>query len=335
MNWNTRRRLTRRRILTLFGITAAAVTVSASTRARFRFVLNTAAHFLYGFLEPRSPSVQASEHPIQYYVSLPRFRAGLSSTAAQPQALVITIDGSDRDFWGYHAAFVRARRDLPFALVTPFVVSNGGPPNRSDYPYSADVFNAAIGDPLAFDVAGVSAIIRDLRGRFGSGLPVYLTGFSAGGHLTWLFLFTHPDLLAGAALASANFAGRGLRPGLITVPPAHVSVRAFYGAEDSRAAALLSQWDRARGEAEQRGYRDLTRVVVPGASHSPFARTVIEYFTDLAIAGGHPLLTGAREHLSQPRVFSTLLVAQRTESALSHGLPMDGTLSGQHLRLTL
>jgi dienelactone hydrolase len=283
MNWNRRPQLTRRHILTLFGITAAAVTVSAVTRARFLFLWNTAADFLYGFIEPRSPVVQASQHPIQYYISLPRYRAGGSSTAAQPQALVITVDGSDREFWGYHAAFVRARRDLPFALVTPFVVSNGGPPNRSDYSYSADIFKAALGDPLTFDVAGVSAIIRDLRGRFGSGLPVYLTGFSAGGHLTWLFLLTHPDLLAGAALASANFAGRGLQLGSIARTPARVPVRAFYGAEDRRADALLSQWDHARVEAEQRGCCDLTRVVVPGASHSPFARTVIEYFTDLAV----------------------------------------------------
>jgi dienelactone hydrolase len=162
------------------------------------------------------------------------------------------------------------------------VVSNGGSPKRSDYPYSADVFHAAIADPLAFDVGGVSTIIRDLRGRFGSGLPVYLTGFSAGGHLTWLFLLIHPEQLAGVALASANFAGRELPPRLITVTRTHVPVRAFYGAEDKRADALLSQWDHARAEAERRGCCDLTRVVVPGASHSPFARTVIEYFTDLA-----------------------------------------------------
>ena len=162
------------------------------------------------------------------------------------------------------------------------MVSNGGSPKSSDYPYSADVFDAAIADPLSFDVAGVVAIIRDLRARFGSGLPVYLTGFSAGGHLTWLLLFAHPDQLAGAALASANFAGRGLHPGLITATPTRVPVRAFYGAEDERADVLLSQWDDARAEAEQRGCCDLTLVVVPGASHSPFARTVIEYFTDLA-----------------------------------------------------
>ena len=31
--------------------------------------------------------------------------------------------------------------------------------------------------------------------------------FSAGGHITWLFLFSHADLLAGAALASANYDG--------------------------------------------------------------------------------------------------------------------------------
>ncbi len=188
MKWNGHSRPTRRHILTLFGMTASVVSVSAVARGRLPFLWNTAADLLYGLVEPRSSVFQASEHPIRYYVSLPRPRADVSSAAAQPKAVVISIDGSDRDFWGYHAMFVRARRDLPFALVTPFVVSNGGPPHRSDYEYSADVFNAAIADPLAFDVSGLSAIIRDLRGRLGSGLPIYLTGFSAGGHLTWLFL---------------------------------------------------------------------------------------------------------------------------------------------------
>ena len=123
----------------------AAGLVSVSTRTRFRFLWNTAADSIYGFLEPRSTVVQAAQHPMRYYVSLPRPRAGVSPTFAQPQALVITIDGSDRDFWGDHAAFIRARRDLPFVLITPFVVSDGGPPNRSDYPFSADAFNAAVG----------------------------------------------------------------------------------------------------------------------------------------------------------------------------------------------
>jgi hypothetical protein len=97
MNWNERRPLTRRHILSLFGMTAVALT-SAATRARFRFLLNTAADFLYGSFEPPSPVVQSSEHPIQYYVSLPLHHEGGSSSTAPPRALVITIDGSDRDF---------------------------------------------------------------------------------------------------------------------------------------------------------------------------------------------------------------------------------------------
>src|SRR5262245_22052108 len=103
MNRNGRRRFTRRHILSLLGITAAALTARALNRARMGFVLNTAADLLYGFLRPRSRILQATEHPVRYYLSLPRHHEEGSSTAIKPQALVMTIDGSDRNFWGYHA----------------------------------------------------------------------------------------------------------------------------------------------------------------------------------------------------------------------------------------
>jgi len=273
------RRLSRGDFFALTGVGVLTSTAIAA-RQRLLFFTNSVADFLYRYREPGARVLQASEHPMQYYLGLPHRHRRMSS---QPEAVVIAIDGSDRDFWGYHAAFLRARRDLPFAVVTPFVVSNGGSPDLSDYPYSADVFNAASGDPLAFDVAGVLAIVGDARRRFGRELPVYLTGFSAGGHLAWLFVLTHADLLEGAAVASANFADRGLSRRHIAAAPASIPVRAFYGAQDQRAAALLLQWDRARAEAERRGCRDLTLVVVPGAGHSPFARAVIEYFTELAV----------------------------------------------------
>jgi hypothetical protein len=39
-------------------------------------------------------------------------------------------------------------------LVTPLVLSNGGHPTPSSYPYSDAVFEAAEADPLQFDTAG-------------------------------------------------------------------------------------------------------------------------------------------------------------------------------------
>jgi dienelactone hydrolase len=211
---------------------------------------------------------------MQYLVSRPEGQA-------EPRAIVIAIDGSDRQFYGFHAAFVRARRDLPFVLVTPFVLSNGGHPSRSSYPYSDAVFEAGEADPLQFDTAGVIAIISDMRTRFNPTLPVYLTGFSAGAHLAWSFVLTHPDRLAGAAMASANFAGRGIAEASSRVTDG-VPVRGFVGKADSRFDVLSDQWRAARSLALKRGHSDLDRVVVAGAGHSPFAREVLSYFTGLA-----------------------------------------------------
>ena len=85
---------------------------------------------------------------------------------------------------------------------------------------------------------------------------------------------------------AADFLHGFLQPGSITATLAQLPVRAFHGAIDRRGDALLAQWDRTRMEAEQRGCRDLTRVVVPGAGQSPFASPVIEYFMELAAHGG-------------------------------------------------
>src|SRR5262249_15272799 len=110
---NGRGRPTRRHILALFGMTAGVVAASASPPARSRFIINTAIDSLYRALGPRVPLRVAATHPMQYLLSLPqRCGAAVSATTVQPRALVITIDGADHDFRGYHMAFVRARRDL-------------------------------------------------------------------------------------------------------------------------------------------------------------------------------------------------------------------------------
>jgi dienelactone hydrolase len=238
--------------------------------------MGVVADFLYASLTSHPTPQRTSAHPMLYLVSRPEGHA-------EPRAIVIAIDGSDRQFYRFHAAFVRARRDLPFVLVTPFVLSNGGHPSRSAYPYSDAVFEAAEADPLQFDTAGVIAIITDMQTRFNPTLPVYLTGFSAGAHLAWSFLLTHPDRLAGAAMASANFAGRGVAAEVSSRVTDGVPVRGFVGKADPRFDVLSEQWHAARTLALKRGHRDLDRVVVPGAGHSPFPREVLSYFAGLAL----------------------------------------------------
>jgi dienelactone hydrolase len=245
-----------------------------------RFVVHTLFDLAYGVFAPQLPLHVATTHPMKYLLTLPE-EGARSSSSMRPRAFVIAIDGAGRNFRGYHAAFVRARRSLPFAVVTPFVLSNGGRPNRSDYPYTTDVWSSASSDPLIFDVSGVAAIIRDLQERFGEALPVFLTGFSAGGHLAWLVLLTHPEWLAGVALSSPNFLGRGLSENQSDASVRAVPVRGFYGAMDKRLMVLQHQWTLGRTMARQRGFRTLTRTIVRGAGHSPFSREVLSYFADV------------------------------------------------------
>jgi len=264
----------KRHIIIVLSSLAVIATATVARSPRARYMRGVVADFLYASLTPHPTPQRTSAHPIQYLVSRPEGQA-------EPRGIVIAIDGSDRQFYRFHAAFVRARRDLPFVLVTPFVLSNGGHPSRSSYPYSDAVFEAAEADPLQFDTAGVIAIITDMRTRFNPTLPVYLTGFSAGAHLAWSFALTHPDRLAGAAMASANFAGRRIVEASSRVTD-EVPVRGFVGEADSRFEVLSDQWHAARTLALKCGHRDLDRVVVSGAGHSPFAREVLGYFAGLA-----------------------------------------------------
>jgi poly(3-hydroxybutyrate) depolymerase len=268
-----------------FGMAAA----HAALRERTRYAVGMVLDFLYARFGPQPALRAAHEHPMHYLLSLPR-RAPDEPNMC-PWAIVLTIDGSDRDFHWNHAAFVRARGDRPFVIVTPFVLSNGGHPKAASYPYSAAVFRAAATDPLAFDLTGVAAVLRDVKGRIGSddagGPPVYLAGFSAGGHLTWALALAHPHWFAAVAPASANFAGRGIDPvstvSTVSALPAGVClpIRAFQGDRDGIGAALTRQWAAARGVASRRGFKNLSRVMVPGAGHSPFAGPVLAFFDEV------------------------------------------------------
>ena len=266
--------MTRRSLRLVVAITA--ITGAMCVNARVRFVFNTAADFAYRWIGPAGQLEVAGAHPMRYLFSPP-------ARGRVTHAIVIALDGSDRDFRGLHAAFVRARRDLPFALVTPFVLSNGPRPDSAAYPYTRREFEAAVTNPLAFDEAGIDAIIRDIRARSGADLPVYVTGFSAGGHLAWSLAIDHPELLAGVAFASANFAERDVSATRSGGANSNLRIRGFFGDADSRGEALLGQWQRACAIAQMRGYRDVERVVIPGAGHSPFARPVIEYFAASAL----------------------------------------------------
>ena len=105
----------------------------------------------------------------------------------------------------------------------------------------------------------------------------FLTGFSAGGHVTWQLVFAHPELLAGVAPAAANFRNRGI--GTISNARARerLPIHAFQGDKDAYVTALDEQWSDAERMARDHGYKALDRKIVAGSGHSPFAREVVDY----------------------------------------------------------
>jgi poly(3-hydroxybutyrate) depolymerase len=192
----------------------------------------------------------------KYYLALPK---GWSPKATWP--IVVTIAGSGHNFLDNCRAFVSARGDRPFIVVTPCVASNGN-------------------DPA--DEQAVLAIVREVQQAQAGQPKFFITGFSAGGHLAWQVIFHHPELLAAAAPAAANFRFRGVSEVSQADARVRLPIRGFQGDKDGSQAALNPQWNDAEQLARKSGYANLSHVIVKGASHQPFADPVMEFFTSLA-----------------------------------------------------
>src|SRR5258707_15202707 len=85
----------------------------------------------------------AKLHPMQYYLSLP---AGWNANQKWP--IVVTIDGSGREWLKNAKTFAEARKQMPFIIVTPLALTNSGRVNPSKYNYSPAVFDR-VGDDTA------------------------------------------------------------------------------------------------------------------------------------------------------------------------------------------
>jgi len=216
---------------------------------------------------------RAHQHPLHYYLSLP---AHWSAKRTWP--ILVVVDGANRGhfLWNF-LRFQQARRSLPFILISPLVVSNSGHPDPHNYPYGPDVWaRVAREGAVPFDAAGVLPIVDEVQQPY-HGEPIcYLCSWSAGGHVGWYLIFTHPERLAGAILVGANYAGRGVTT-ISTAPEReHLPIHGLQGDRDSRLAALNAQWEQATTLAAQHGYRSITRAIIYGAAHDPFPVRVFE-----------------------------------------------------------
>ena len=232
----------------------------------------------------------ARSHPMQYYISLPR-----GWTKERKWPVVVTIDGGNKEWLDNAQEFARVRdkESLPFIIVTPLVLTNGGGAFQNlrhlpQYNYPTAVWdNAEKTGRCAFDIDGLDAIMSDVRAEYSAQDKFFITGWSAGGHLTWAMIFRYPEQLRGAALTGANF-GHCFNteidaPGVFSTAPerTNLPVKIFDGEHDPQFDDLQEQNLGLIRSAHDHGYQKISRYVVPGKAHSPMPEEVLPYFFSL------------------------------------------------------
>jgi dienelactone hydrolase len=134
--------------------------------------------------------------------------------------------------------------------------------------------------PLAFDLAGLDAILADIRTQYRGEEKPFLTGWGQGGSITWTLIFTQPERWRTAAPACPYF--EGLDETKVSQRPerADLQVQVFQGESDflRSSAKLDEQWEKARQFAEAHGFKNISRSLVPDKYHDPLADEVVEFF---------------------------------------------------------
>lgn len=224
----------------------------------------------------------ASSHPIQYYLSLPE-----GWTAAKKWPVVVVIESADRDFFQAATVFAQARRQRPFILITPLVVTNGGSGYRNvpTYHYSDAVWATIQNSgPFNFDVDGITAIMKDVVKQYGGEDKYFIAGLEAAGHTIWGILFNHPEVVRGAALVCPNYLGRWVDEEHISPAVERVTlpIRNFIGSKDELCAPgtpIYAQMQKAMSLAAAHGYNNVSLTRVEGKGHDRLADEVLTYFS--------------------------------------------------------
>jgi dienelactone hydrolase len=215
---------------------------------------------------------------MRYYLALP---AEGSPRASRPILVLCSPRGAEVSM---ESAYASADRESQFLIVAPVIVGNSGKQDPSGVGYGPDVVDfVARQGKGRFDEEGILAIVRELQAEYGAQSRFLIAGFSAGGHATWLMVFLHPDLLAGAVSNAGNFLGRGLEDRTLSQSPerATLPLREIIGSDDGHYAALYAQWQAARKLATDNGWGNLSEETIPGEKHTPRPDRVLAFFSSL------------------------------------------------------
>jgi len=228
----------------------------------------------------------ASDHPMQYFLSLP---GNWSKEKKWP--IVIIIEAADKEYKENALRFVRARKEMPFILVAPFNVNNSRSCRRDPavFPYSPATWDIIerTGD-CKFNMEGITQVVKDVQEQYNGEQKFFLTGFEAGTHTVWQFVFQHPEKLKAAAAVAGNYNQNSCMTeesafskdsSLVNLP-----VRGFSGSLDEAfgpAGTIYSQWQNARKAAAAHGYKNISEMIVPGKGHVPFPAEVLSWFLEI------------------------------------------------------
>jgi poly(3-hydroxybutyrate) depolymerase len=223
----------------------------------------------------------ASNHPMQYYLSLPN---GWTGDRTWP--VIIVLDGGNKSFLRMARTFGEARGSMPFILVTPMILTNGGTDLRHlpEYHYAVTVWDEVDrSGKCKFDFEGIQAIVADVQMKYRGAAKIFITGHSAGGHLAWAMILQHPERLVAAAVTCGNYKGRCMSEESFSrmQDRGELPVKGLQGALDPARTPLEGQFETGRAAAERHGYRNISYEVIPETGHNPFARRVLEYFDSL------------------------------------------------------
>jgi poly(3-hydroxybutyrate) depolymerase len=225
----------------------------------------------------------ASSHPMQYFLSLP-----VNWNNQKKWPIVVIIESADKAYKENALRFVSARKEMPFILIAPFNVNNSryGRRDPKVFPYSKETWDIIdkTGD-CKFNMDGITGIVKDVQAQYSGEQKYFITGFEAGAHTVWQFLFQHPEILRAAAPVAGNYNQNSCMadPSLFSKDSALVTlpVRGFWGSEDTLSGpggVFYSQWKNAVQAASAHGYKNISEAVIPGKGHVPLPAAVLGWF---------------------------------------------------------
>ncbi len=226
----------------------------------------------------------ANGHAMQYYVSLPQ---GWNKTKSWP--IVIVLEAAEKEFKKNAERFASARGNYPFIIVAPINTDNGNQGRRdaSVFPYTTETWDYIdkVGD-CQFNNTGIKQIIKDVSQQYNGEGQVYLTGFEAGAHGVWAFVFNDPEYLKAAAPVAGNFRNRCVDESKLKSHQAVASlpIRSLFGEADSYfgpKGQIYNQWQAAKDLALKQGFQNINETIVADKAHEPMPKEVLDYFYSL------------------------------------------------------